>query len=109
MDFKKLRDMIKRVGAILVMNGNEPEFVVLSYDKYRALDAGEDIEILGRDNTGGEPIGSSEPLNYEDQKIFDRLNQEILALKEEIRQKESAELLGDEQSTEQVAEGIDLD
>ena len=33
-DFEKLKTLARRLGGILVMQGDEPEFVILSYDKY---------------------------------------------------------------------------
>lgn len=58
------------------MNGNTPEFVVLSYPNYLKLDEAK----------------KTKETNPEEDTI-EKLNREILALKEEIRQKEEAELV----------------
>lgn len=71
MDFTKLKELAKHLGGVLVMNGNEPEFVILPYDKY----------------TPREPA-----VSQLDEQLVDQLNNEILALKEEIRQKELPEV-----------------
>lgn len=63
------------------MNGDEPEFVVLSYGHYRKLE---------------EEAGKKEVETSSEEKLIERLNTEILALKEEIRQREENELLNSE-------------
>ncbi|MEK7616248.1 MAG: hypothetical protein AAB420_03530 [Patescibacteria group bacterium] len=78
MDFTKLKEIAKRLGGILVMDGNEPEFVVMSYDRFNALEA----------VPQSVPVSQAVP---EDEQLIDALNKEILALKEEIRQKEVSE------------------
>lgn len=96
MDFEQLKKLVKKLGGILVLNGNEPEFVILSYDQYKKADnAGGDAEV----NLGEE----------EDEKTIEKLNREILALKEEIRQKESAELIENTEEEEPVANVIDFE
>ena len=71
MNFEKLKTLARRLGGILVMQGDEPEFVILSYDKYAPE---QDV-----------------PMRRDDDLAIDQLNKEISALKEEIRQKETAE------------------
>ena len=56
------------------MNGNEPEFVIMAYDKYMQ-----------------EPEKKVESSEQSEDPMLDALNKEILALKEEIRQKELSE------------------
>lgn len=75
MDFSKLKEIAKRLGGILIMQGNDPEFVILSYDRFSALE------------TPSQPV----PISYQDEQLIDSLNKEISALKEEIRQKEQSE------------------
>jgi len=75
MDFDQLKELTKKVGGILVLNGNEPEFIILPYDQYEKMNQ-------MADNKDSES----------EEETIEKLNREILALKEEIRQKESAEL-----------------
>mgnify|MGYP001590781108 FL=1 len=92
-----------------MLDGNEPEFVILSYDKYKKIEAGEEVMFSTKHSDFTEANGrpANEISEEEDPKILEKLNQEILVLKEEIRQKEEAELVANEQSTEPVAELID--
>lgn len=88
MNFTELKELAKKLGGIVVMNGNVPEFVVLSYLNYRKLDGlNEETNRMNKTNP--------------EEDVIEKLNREILALKEEIRQKEESELL---QSNEAAAE-----
>ena len=75
-DFDKLKTVARRLGGILVMQGNDPEFVIMSYDKY------------AESETQAVPVRTEQP----DEQLIDQLNREISALKEEIRQKEISEV-----------------
>jgi len=94
MNFSRLKELVRKLGGLLVLDGDEPAFVVLSYDKYQKMEQGEEVPVIAN---GISEIG--------DEETMERLNQEILVLKEEIRQKEEAELI----STEPVAETVDFD
>lgn len=88
MNFIELKELVKKLGGIVVMNGNIPEFVILSYANYKRIEelknppAGPDSAV----GAGGKPDPSEGD-------AIEKLNREILALKEEIRQKEEAEIL----------------
>ena len=71
MDFNQLKELARKMGGILVMNGNNPEFVILPFDKYQ---------------NGEIRSGSAEDVPDEDGATIEKLNKEISALKEEIRQ-----------------------
>jgi hypothetical protein len=105
MNFDQLKKLVKKLGGILVLNGNEPEFVILSFDQYQKTDGAvsDEREVFeGPDFEGPD-----------DEKTIEKLNREILALKEEIRQKESAELIEDTienaEEREPIADVIDFE
>ena len=104
MDFNRLKELAKKLGGILVLDGNEPEFVILPYDSYEKMELGETVPIESHANAEA-GVASME---MDEQKTVDELNQEIAALKEEIRLKESAELLESDAETEGFAETVDL-
>lgn len=104
MNFDQLKELVRKVGGILVMDGDRPEFVILSYNnnKYKDMEAEENVPISSRAGQNG---------LVEEEKSIEKLNQEISALKEGIRQKESAELLenmGDGGEGNQTPGAIDL-
>ena|SRR3989344_2221103 len=86
MNFKELKELAKRLGGIVVMADNQPDLVVLSYAGYKNLIATEPAREAGL--TGG----STEEI--------ERLNKEISVLKDEIRQREEAELINEAQPVE---------
>ena len=106
MDLSKLKDLVKKLGGLLILDGDEPALVVLSYDKYQKLDAGEELPVSHRNGLDESVIANGVDI---DETTVEKLNQEILVLKEEIRQKEEAELVADAQSTEPIAEAVDFD
>ena len=93
MDLKQLKELAKKLGGILVMDGGLPEFVVLSYQRYSELEEG------GRPSVSA---GASPAQSVSEDQLIDKLNTEIAALKEEIRQKEEAELVGQEGSPQEI-------
>ena len=76
MNFNELKELARKLGGIVVMNGNVPEFVILSYPNYLKFDEAK----------------KNKDINSEEDTI-EKLNREISALKDEIRQKEEAELI----------------
>lgn len=119
MDFNRLKTLVRKLGGLLVLEGGEPELVILPYEKYQKLET--ELLFFASDasdakSTEATPAFSRDGLNSltennggEEQETMDKLNQEILVLKEEIRQKEASELLSDVESAEVVAQGVDLD
>jgi hypothetical protein len=77
MNFNRLKELAKKFGGILVFDGDNPEFIILSYEQYRKMEASK----------------SFEEISDREEETIEKLNREILALKEEIRQRESAELV----------------
>ena len=88
MNFTELKALAKKLGGIVVVNGDSPELVILPYNTYRQLEAGQ---------PGMGPLAPTAPA--EDGAEIERLNREILTLKEEIRQKEEAEMAETEPET----------
>ncbi|MEX1064303.1 MAG: hypothetical protein WD898_02020 [Candidatus Paceibacterota bacterium] len=102
MDFRKLKELAKKMGGILVMDGDKPEFIILPYEKYS--ETSDDERHFSSE--GGDKNASGADEN--EQKNIDDLNREILALKEEIRQKESAELVDSTESEDVTSELVDF-
>ena len=86
MDFKQLKELAKKLGGILVMDGNSPDFVLLSYQKY--------IELQQQVSQNTTPPSTNRQTDVSEDLLIERLNKEIASLKEEIRQKEESEMTG---------------
>lgn len=106
MDLERLKQLAKKVGGVVVVNGENPEFVILTYNKFKELEGVGNSVSITEDAVFFE--------NFEangvdrDQGEIERLNQEVLALKEEIRQRESAELASSEGEELGISGGVDL-
>jgi hypothetical protein len=70
MNFEELKKLVRRFGSVVLFDDNKPELVILPYDK-----------------AGIEPETTEVEDQHEQQEI-ERLNNEILALREELAQKE---------------------
>lgn len=89
MDFEKLKNLVNKLGGLLVLDNDKPVFIMLTYDKYQETKSSK--EVL---NANANDYFDGGAVNIEnDEKTVEKLNQEILALKEEIKQKEEAELV----------------
>lgn len=91
MNFEQLKQLTKKVGSLIVFNGEKPEFVVLAYNKFEELGNSAKINNIAESVPFFETNSSGLDQNQEEEEI-QKLNDEILALKEEVRQHESAEL-----------------
>ena len=98
---KELKNLISRFGTVIVIENDVPRFVVMTYDKFDvALSAtGSHAQRDGVihkniDNSGNIAQDGSETLSVSnnhaqrDEEMADRLNKEILALKEQVAEKE---------------------
>lgn len=72
---EELKDLISRLGSLVIVENNQPKFIVLSYDKFNG------VIHKSIDNSGNFDKDGNEEL-------IDRLNKEILALKEQVVEKE---------------------
>lgn len=110
MNFDQLKQLAEKLGGVLVMDGDKPKFVIVSYDQYRRTENQEPATV-SESFKSIEPEASmidveNQDKSEEDQRNYDRLNQEILALREEIKRKESAELIGNVEAEEGVVPDI---
>ena len=59
MNFEKLKELARKMGGLLVMDGNTPEFIIMPYDKYEVSNVQEVPEVA------------------EEQAMIEKLNSEI--------------------------------
>ena len=73
---KELQELVSNLGGLLIVENGHPEFVVLTYEKYKGLVIHKNI-----DNSGNFDKDSNE-------EIIDRLNKEISVLKDQVAERE---------------------
>ena len=102
MNIEELKKLVKNSTAVLVLDSGEPSFVILNYDTYKDLVLGEPVKEVKitspRSQAGHVGNGNGTPasngLSHDEPKIdvetevLERINKDILALKEEIEKEE---------------------
>ena len=93
MDIKELKKLIKSSTSVLVLDDGQPSFVLLGYDMYKDLVSGKNIEkevkITQSSNNSRTNIMNEVSQNHErESEILERLNKDILALKNQIEMEE---------------------
>ena len=93
MEVNELKKLINNSTAVLVLDNGEPSFVILGYKMYKDLvsDHGAEKEITINHptdvyNNGSVPNVSN--VHEREAEILERLNKEILALKNQIEMEE---------------------
>ena len=115
MDINELKNLIKSSTAVLVLDSGEPSFVLIGYDAYKNLvadkksneekeikinpvrsspstgpldrvSAGETSNEINQSHNGA--VNSSRHFHEKESEILERLNKEILALKNQIEMEE---------------------
>jgi hypothetical protein len=90
MDIKEIKKLIKNSSSVLVMDDGEPSFVILDYKTYKNIadsKEGEKEVVIhsAADSGNGSPVKS---IHEREAEIIERLNKEILALKNQIEMEE---------------------
>lgn len=92
MSVEELKKLLKNSTSVLVVDEGEPSFVIMSYQAYKdSVSKGEDKEV--RVKNGAASLSSLLPRTNqreEELEILDRINKEILALKDEIEKEEKS-------------------
>ena len=89
MNIAELKKMLKHSTAVLIMDNGEPSYVVVDYKSYKDL-----LEKTEGDSTVKEPRFVTPPMasamvnQSSDMELLERINKDILALKEQIEEEE---------------------
>ncbi len=98
MNIDELKKLVKNSTAVLVLDNGEPSFVILNYDAYKDLVLGEPVKEVKISHAGnnhavnpanGLSKDESKPtISEAESEVLERINKDILALKEEIEKEE---------------------
>ena len=94
MNIDELKKLVKNSTAVLVLDNGEPSFVILKYDTYKDLVLQEPIKEVkishAVNNHAINPANglSKDVPNEVESEVLERINKDILALKEEIEKEE---------------------
>lgn len=98
MDIAQLKELIKKLGRILVMDGDKPVFVILAYQDYIDMTGSVQAETAADLGSSPASVANTEPVETAVQDSPDearilQLNEEIAILRQEVKQRETEELL----------------
>ena len=97
MNIDELKKLVKHSTAVLVLDNGEPSFVILNYDMYKDLVLGGKEKEIKINHTVGnglshdhdeEKVVVKPALPDNELEILERINKDILALKNEIEKEE---------------------
>jgi hypothetical protein len=95
MDISELKKLVKSSTAVLVLDNGEPSFVILNYNMYKDLVLQEPVKEVKishapKENTShtGNGLIKDETKPDMEVEVLERINKDILALKEEIEKEE---------------------
>lgn len=100
MKVEELKKLMNKSTAVLIMDNGNPSFVAISYEAYKDLvlksDDGHEVKVNHGADASEKPTEPSTPKGQEsvrpisesELEMLDRINKEILALKEEIQKEE---------------------
>lgn len=80
---EELKNLVSQLGSLVVVENNQPRFIVMTYDKFNS--------VIHKSVDNSSDFDKNR--NEENEEIIDRLNEEILVLKEQVAEKEK-ELIG---------------
>lgn len=88
MDIRELKTLLKNSTSVLILDNGEPAFVLVDYQVYRSIAAQDE-------RNSAVPISSSASqntsnLSAQELEAIERLNKEILALRNQIEMEERA-------------------
>lgn len=90
MNIKELKQLIKNSASVLIMENGEPSLVVMDYKTYCAM-SDEKETVRSNPEIPTEPAKEEhkqQSLSVQELEMIDRLNKEIMALKEQIEVEE---------------------
>ena len=87
MNIEELKKLVKNSTAVLVLDNGEPSFVILNYDSYKDLVFKEPVKEVKIRNGSSRDEDKPEVPEIESE-VLERINKDILALKEEIEKEE---------------------
>ena len=92
----ELKNLVSRIGSLVWVENNQPRFIVMTYDKFNSVIHKSIDNPTGSLSTLSENRSVDNSDNFDkdiNEGIIDRLNEEILVLKEQVAEKEK-ELAG---------------
>ncbi len=89
MNISELKNMLKHSTAVLIMDNGEPSYVVVDYKSYKKLiDSNEGSPVSKEPHFSAPVVTPGSSIQNSDMELLERINKDILALKEQIEEEE---------------------
>ena len=87
----EIREILRSIPAVLVVEDGRPAYVITEYDAWRALAQGQPVRVSNSRPGHLSPRPSSEsPGDSQETQVLERLNKEILSLRDQIQMQEES-------------------
>ena len=89
-DINELKKLIKDSTSVLVLDNGEPSFVIMGYETYKNMTANlnTEKEVVIKQSSSNQSVSNGRSFHDKETEILERLNKEILALKNQIEAEE---------------------
>jgi hypothetical protein len=92
-----IREILRSIPAVLVVEDGRPSYVITQYEAFRAMASGEQVRVHNGRPGNISPRSASGMSEPQESQVLERLNKEILSLREQIQmQEESLSAPGEE-------------
>ena len=91
MDINELKFLLKNSASVVVMEEGQPSLVIVDYHVYKNMVQAQQGLLSQPRTAGSGPVTHEQQFSPEEQEAVERLNREILALKEQIAMEEPGE------------------
>ena len=88
MEINELKKMLKKSTAVLILENGDPSIVVVDYKTYKELLGGSGDEEVKEVHLPTPPAPTGPTHQSSDAELLERINKDILALKEQIEEEE---------------------
>ena len=85
---EEIRELLRVLPAVAVVESGQPTYVIMAYDEWRQVSQGQPVRITN--NRPGHLSPSGRSGDPQEAQILERLNREILALRNQIQMQEDA-------------------
>lgn len=86
----EIREILRSIPAVLVVEDGRPAYVITQYDAWRSMASGERVRVHnGRPGHLG-THSAQRTVEPQEAQVLERLNKEILSLREQIQMQEDA-------------------
>ena len=85
----EIREMLRSIPAVLVVEDGQPAYVITEYETWRRVAQGEQVRVSNGKPGHLSPRPSRPPVSDpQETQVLERLNKEILSLREQIQMQE---------------------